>query len=64
MPRPAKPHDVINQATKQGIAVCRYRITKEQGAEIKRIEREQGHDQAIRQLLEFLRLASMISGNE
>ncbi len=54
MPNPAKPHDVINQAAKQGVAVGRYRITKEQGAEIKRIELEKGHDQALRRLLVFL----------
>jgi len=39
----------------KGVSVARYRITKEQGAEIKRIEREQGHDQALRRLLIFLR---------
>jgi hypothetical protein len=55
MPKPLGLHDVINQAAKQGVSVGRYRITKEQGAEIKRIEREQGHDQALAALLRMLR---------
>ncbi len=62
MPQPAGPHDVINQAAKQGVAVCRYRITKKQGAEIKRIERKEGTNAALRQLLEFLQTASSSPG--
>jgi hypothetical protein len=57
MPKPTL-HDVINSAARKGVSVTRFRITKDQGAEIKRIEREQGHDQAIRRLLELLRTNS------
>jgi hypothetical protein len=45
----------VNQAAKQGVAVGCYRITKEQGAEVKRIEREQGHDAALRLILKLVR---------
>jgi hypothetical protein len=47
MPKPARPHDVVDQAARQSVAVGRYRITKEQGSEIKRIEREEGTNAAL-----------------
>ncbi len=54
MPKPAQPHDVINDAAKKGVSIARFRITKAHGEEIKRIEREQGRDPALRRLLEIL----------
>jgi hypothetical protein len=54
MPKPARPHDIINDAAKKGVSMARFRITKAQGNEIKRIGREQGHDAALRRLLELL----------
>ena len=55
MPKPPRPVDVVNQAAKSSVAVGHFKITKVQGEEIKRIEREQGHDQALRRVLEVLR---------
>jgi hypothetical protein len=46
---------LIQNAHKNGASYMRFHITKAQGDEIKRIEREQGHDAALRQLLVFLR---------
>jgi hypothetical protein len=55
MPKPATPVTVINDAVRKGVAVHRFSITKAEGDEIKRIEREHGHDTALRRLLEILR---------
>ncbi len=55
MPKPATPMTVINDAAKKGVAIHRFRITKAQGDEIRRIEREQGHSAALRGVLEMLR---------
>jgi hypothetical protein len=55
MPKPMRPHDVVNAAAKQGVGMARFRISREAGAEIKRIEREQGHDAALRLVLGLLR---------
>ena len=54
MPKRATPVTVINDAARKGVTVHRFRITKAQGDEIKRIEREQGHHAALRRLLEIL----------
>jgi hypothetical protein len=55
MPKPTGLHDVINNAARKGVSVTRFRITKEQGAEIRRIEREEGANAALRRILELLR---------
>ncbi|HVS89742.1 MAG TPA: hypothetical protein VHF01_16165 [Candidatus Acidoferrum sp.] len=54
MPKPATPVTVMNDAARKGVSIGRFRITKAEGEEIKRIEREQGHDAAVRRLLEIL----------
>lgn len=55
MPKRATPVTVINDAARKGVAVHHFRITKAQGDEIKQIEREQGHDQALAVLLRMVR---------
>jgi hypothetical protein len=55
MSKPARTHDLINDAAKKGISVARFLITKAQGEETKRVEREQGHGAAFRELLVCLR---------
>jgi len=42
MPKPVTPVTLINDAARKGVAIQRYRLTKDQGEEIKRIERDQG----------------------
>ncbi len=54
VPKPTTPVTVINDAARKGVSIGRFRITKAQGEEIKRIEREQGHDTALRLVLEML----------
>ena len=53
MPKPARPHDVINDGARKGVSIGRFRICKAQGEEIKRIEREEGTNAALRRLLEI-----------
>jgi|GEM_PF-5294118 len=48
------PMTVVKQAVKNGVNVTRFRITKEQGEEIKRIEREHGKPEATRRLLQMI----------
>ena len=42
MPKLARPQDVVNDATRKGVSMARFRITKAQSEEIKKVEREQG----------------------
>ena len=44
---------IIEQARKNSVAVQRFRITKAQAEEIRKIEQRQGHDTAVRRLLEL-----------
>jgi hypothetical protein len=48
------PMTVIKGAVKNGVNVTRFRITKEQGEELKRIEREHGKPAATVALLKIL----------
>ena len=50
-----KPVDAINGALRAGVGVARYRISREQGLELKAIREQDGHDAALRRLLEMLR---------
>jgi hypothetical protein len=50
MPKPTRLRDVFNDATRKSVSIARFRITKVQRHQIKRIERQQGHDQALRRL--------------
>jgi hypothetical protein len=58
-PRPsaASPAGVINTAAGQGVAIGRYRITRDQAKEIRRVEKKygQGSPEALRALLLMLR---------
>ena len=56
MPKPARPHDIINDAAGKGVSISRFKISREQGAEIKKIEQTQGQDAALAELLRILRL--------
>lgn len=56
MPKPARPVDVVNQAAKNGVGMARFRIRRDQAAEIKKLEREHGQDAALRYLLSIIKL--------
>ena len=58
MPKPARPVDVINSAQKNGVALSRFRITKEQAAELWRIEHKEGQAGGLRFLLEIFKESS------
>lgn len=69
MPKPATPVTLVNDAARKGVSIARFRITKAQGEEIKRIEREQSHDAALEAVgnvsgsSEFLNSSSVYKGN-
>jgi hypothetical protein len=48
---------LIQQARKKGRSTVRFTVTKEQGEEIKRLEREHGTSAALKKILELLRQA-------
>jgi hypothetical protein len=56
MPKPSVTPliDFARQGAKHGVVTQRHRITKEQGEEVRRIEREQGHHAACQHLLKLL----------
>lgn len=51
MPR---PYDTIKTAVRSGVGVSRFRITREQAEEIKRVQKEEGHQAATLALLRML----------
>jgi hypothetical protein len=55
MPRPLRPYDTIKQAVRQDVAVSKFRVTREQAAELKRIEQREGKDAGLRFLLTVLK---------
>lgn len=50
----AHPYQTVKTAVRSGVAVSRFRITKEQAEEIRRIERENGKSAATARLLQIL----------
>ncbi len=56
MPKATGLQDVINDAARKGVSIARFRITKAQGEKIKKLEREQEHDAALRYLLTVIKL--------
>jgi hypothetical protein len=53
-PKPARPVDVINSALRTHVSVGRFRISHEQGLEIKRIEANHGKEAGLQRLLQIL----------
>jgi hypothetical protein len=53
---PAKPtlYSTVSDATRAGVSVQRHRISRDDANRIKSIERNQGHDAALRALLQLL----------
>lgn len=56
MPRPLRPYDTIKEAVRQDVAVSKFRVTREQAAELKKIERRDGQGAGLAYLLGILRL--------
>jgi hypothetical protein len=54
--RPLKPHDIVNQATKNGVGLGRLKISREQAAELRRIEAREGKDAGLKFILNLLRV--------
>lgn len=54
MPKPARPHDVINDAARKGVSIGRFKISKADGRKILELEKTQGHDAAVAELLRVL----------
>jgi hypothetical protein len=46
--------DVATKAARQGVATSRFRITREQAAELRRIEADQGQEGGSRYVLKLL----------
>lgn len=55
MPKPARPVDVINSAVRGGTGIGRFRISKEQAAELRKAEERGGQAEGLKVLLTILR---------
>jgi hypothetical protein len=51
-----RPPVLIENARKNSVAVQRHKISKEQGEQVKKLERDQGHAAALGYLLSIIKL--------